>query len=67
MKRLAIWFTRRQLRREYLAYLDLLDRSNAGRHITDQLPSVLRRKDRCNQLVARLRRLDPSCNLRGIQ
>lgn len=66
MRTLAIWFTRRQLRREYLRYLDLLDRSNAGRHITSQLPSALRRKDRCNRLVARLRRLDPSCTLRDL-
>lgn len=66
MKALVIWFTKRRLRRAYLAYCEMLDGSRAGLHVTSQLPSVAAQRQRCNALIARLRRLDPACPIREL-
>ncbi len=60
MKQLRIWLIKRKLRAAYLSYRDMLDRSHAGRQMTEQLPSVASQKDRCNKLLAKLAQLDPA-------
>lgn len=60
MKQLRIWLIKRKLRAAYLSYCNMLDRSHAGRHMTEQLPSVSAQKERCNKLLAKLAKLDPA-------
>ncbi|HBP1602180.1 TPA: hypothetical protein L5U90_003283 [Pseudomonas aeruginosa] len=60
MKQLRIWLIKRKLRAAYLSYCNMLDRSNAGRRMTEQLPSVSAQKERCNKLLAKLAKLDPA-------
>lgn len=56
---LRVWMVKRSLRNAYLAYRNMLDNSRAGRHMTDQLPSVSAQKARCNALLSQLVKLDP--------
>lgn len=60
MKTLRIWWLKRRLRVAYLKYTSQLDRQHCGRHMADQLPSVAAQKTRCNNLLQKLKSLDPS-------
>lgn len=59
LTKLRIWMIKRSLRNAYITYRDMLDNSRAGRHMTDQLPSVSAQKARCNALLSQLVKLDP--------
>lgn len=59
LTKLRIWMIKRSLRNAYITYRDMLDNSRAGRHMTDQLPSVSVQKARCNALLSQLVKLDP--------
>lgn len=59
LTKLRIWMIKRSLRNAYITYRDMLDNSRAGRHMTDQLPSVSAQKARCNALLGQLVKLDP--------
>lgn len=60
MKHLRIWLIKRKLRAAYLSYRNMLECSHAGRHMTEQMPSVIRQKERCNKLLAKLAEIDPA-------
>lgn len=60
MKNIRVWLVKRRLKSVYQAYMQALGASPAGRHITEQLPSVVAKKDRCNALLAKLAVLDPA-------
>ncbi len=61
VKNIRIWLLKRRLRAAYMSYRDALDDSRAGRHMSEQLPSVVARKQRVNRLLAKLAALDPKC------
>lgn len=60
MKNFRIWLIKRRLKSVYRSYIQALDASPAGRHMTEQLPSVMAKKDRCNALLEKLAVLDPA-------
>ena len=67
MKQVRIWLIKRKLRAAYLSYTAMLDSSHAGRHMTDQLPSVAVQKARCNKLLQKLAQLAPEqCTVTSI-
>lgn len=60
MKNFRVWLVKRRLKTAYQSYILALDDSPAGRHMTEQLPSVIALKARCNSLVGKLAKLDPA-------
>ncbi|KAF0255714.1 hypothetical protein [Pseudomonas putida] len=60
MKNFRLWLIKRRLSSAYQSYIQALDASPAGRHMTEQLPSVISLKNRCNSLLAKLAKLDPA-------
>lgn len=60
MKNFRLRLVKRRLKSAYQSYILALDASPTGRQITEQLPSVIALKDRCNSLLAKLAKLDPA-------
>lgn len=64
MKRIRIFFIKRALKREYLAYRRLLDQMPCGMSLAGHVsPRIARAQKRCTDLAKKLGALDPTAVL----
>lgn len=60
MKRLRIWWAKRQFKAAYLSYMSALDQMDCGAALAAEVsPRIARTKVKANQRLARLARIDP--------